>query len=201
MRWKTEKEKLDFYINEEHISYEELGRMYNCTGTAVKRAAERLGIQIPKRRSINPKETFQRGTAKKGICRQCGEEFVLYKSSNGFFCSPKCFREYKHKENYKLILEGDEKIMRGNYAPTAFKPDIIEEQNNKCAICGCPPEHNGKPLVFVLDHIDGDASNNKRDNLRCICPNCDSQLDTYKSKNKKSSRNYFRYGGYKRKKE
>lgn len=41
--------------------------------------------------------------------------------------------------------------------------------------------------------IDGNASNNRRDNLRCICPNCDSQLDTYKSKNKNGARYYYRY--------
>ena len=45
----------------------------------------------------------------------------------------------------------------------------------------------------VVDHIDGNAANNKRDNLRCICPNCDSQLDTYKSKNKNGARSYYRY--------
>lgn len=26
--------------------------------------------------------------------------------------------------------------------------------------------------------------------MRLICPNCDSQLDTYKSKNKNSARNF-----------
>jgi transcription initiation factor IIE alpha subunit len=49
-------------------------------------------------------------------------------------------------------------------------------------------EWQGKPLVFVLDHINGDASYSARENLRLICPNCDSQLDTFKSKNKNSAR-------------
>ncbi len=48
-------------------------------------------------------------------------------------------------------------------------------------------------MVFILYHIDGHASNNTRENLRLICPNCDSQLDTYKSKNKNEDRYYYRY--------
>jgi hypothetical protein len=67
------------------------------------------------------------------------------------------------------------------------------QQNNKCDICKCEPIWNNKPLVFVIDHIDGDASNNKRKNIRLICPNCDSQTDTFKSKNKNSKRrNYWK---------
>ena len=67
----------------------------------------------------------------------------------------------------------------------------MREQGNVCSICGLSPLWNGKELVFILDHIDGHASNNKRDNLRC--PNCDSQLDTYKSKNKCGELSYYRY--------
>ena len=78
--------------------------------------------------------------------------------------------------------------MKSNFRIDYFKKDILKEQSNKCDICKIEDNWNNKKLVFVLDHIDGDASNNKRDNLRCVCPNCDSQLDTFKSKNKNSAR-------------
>lgn len=69
---------------------------------------------------------------------------------------------------------------------------ISDSQLHKCAICGIPEIWNNKPLHFILDHIDGNASNNHRNNLRLICPNCDSQLPTYKSKNKQSARAFRR---------
>jgi 5-methylcytosine-specific restriction endonuclease McrA len=65
---------------------------------------------------------------------------------------------------------------------------MLIEQEHKCAICNLEDEWNGNKLIFVLDHIDGNASNNIRENLRLVCPNCDSQLDTFKRKNKNSAR-------------
>jgi len=50
-------------------------------------------------------------------------------------------------------------------------------------MCGGADEWQGRPLVLVLDHVDGDADNNHRINLRMVCPNCDSQLPTYKNRN------------------
>lgn len=193
MKWKNEKNELERLINTEHVSYEEIGKKYGVSGQAAKKAAERLGIVIPKRRIINPSEHFNKGTAKTAICKKCGKEFIKYKSHNGNFCSPECSQEYRHEEAYRDFLENNEKYCRANYTPKAFKKDILEEQGGICPICKGKPEHNGKPLVFILDHIDGNAANNKRENLRCICPNCDSQLDTYKSKNKNGARSYYRY--------
>lgn len=124
------------------------------------------------------------------LCGYCGKPL---ERKNAKFCSSKCSEAKKHELSYKDFLENNDKYCRGNYTPKHFKSEFLKEQNNVCAICGGPTEHNGKPLVFILDHIDGDASNNKRENLRMICPNCDSQLETYKSKNKNSTRrNYWK---------
>lgn len=196
-KWELEKENLEELINQ-GVSYEEIGRRYGCSGSNIKKVALRIGIELKQRRAINECETFGKGIIKvpTAICLNCGKEFLKYSDSSGKYCCLKCQREHTHKQKYQLILEGDETIMRANYTPAPFRDDIIKEQEGVCAICGMKPEWNGKPLVFIVDHIDGNAANNKRDNLRCICPNCDSQLDTYKSKNKNGARSYYRYHKY-----
>lgn len=192
------KEDLEKLILLELKSYEEIGKLYNVSGAAIKKAALRLGIELPRKRRINPKETFGKGVIRNeiGVCINCGKDFVKYKNKSNKYCSAKCQHEYQHKETYTKLIEGDSSLMRANYTPKTFKEDIINEQGGICAICGMLQEWQGKPLVFILDHIDGNAANNKRDNLRCICPNCDSQLDTYKSKNKNGARSYYRYHKY-----
>lgn len=191
-KWLKEKEYLEQSILLDHKSYEELGREYGCTGSNIKKVAKRLGIELPQKRTINECETFNR-KCKNYICLNCGTTFEHKSGYSNKYCSSDCEKEHKHKLAYQKLVDGDPSIMRANYNPKTFKDDILKEQGNVCAICGIQPEWNGKKLVFILDHIDGHASNNKRDNLRCVCPNCDSQLDTYKSKNKCGERSYYRY--------
>lgn len=192
-KWESEKENLQKFIQKDKLSYEEIGRMYGCSGANIKKVAIRLGIELEQRRVVREIETFNKRPKKMAICLNCGKEFHQYSGSTGKYCTIQCQAQYNHKLKYQKIIDGDESIMRANYSPSLFRDDIIEEQNGVCAICGMKPEWNNKPLIFIVDHIDGNAANNKRDNLRCICPNCDSQLDTYKSKNKNGARSYYRY--------
>jgi hypothetical protein len=54
----------------------------------------------------------------------------------------------------------------------------------KCSECGTPPEWQGKPLVLILDHRNGDRADHRLENLRLLCPNCNSQQPTFAGKNK-----------------
>lgn len=58
----------------------------------------------------------------------------------------------------------------------------------KCSICGQKPFWNGKELTLTLDHINGINTDDRLENLRWVCPNCDRQLDTFCSKNNRKER-------------
>jgi len=126
------------------------------------------------------------------ICINCGKVFYPQKNTTGKYCSNKCQQEYQSHQKYLNYLADPSKYMKGCNMKW-IKKHILQEQGYKCAICNMPNSWNGKVLIFILDHIDGHAHNNNRSNLRLICPNCDSQLDTYKSKNKKSDRIYYHF--------
>lgn len=53
----------------------------------------------------------------------------------------------------------------------------------KCSICGQVPFWNGKELTLILDHINGKNHDDRLENLRWVCPNCNQQLDTTGAKN------------------
>lgn len=59
---------------------------------------------------------------------------------------------------------------------------------NKCAICGNDAIWQNKPLTLRLDHINGIHNDNRIENLRWVCPNCDSQQSTYCGFNQKDKK-------------
>lgn len=126
-------------------------------------------------------------------CTVCGKTIhtcytTVYNKSG--MCR-KCLTEANRKKKIEHWLKtGDTGYAVSSTIRNAIRDYLYREQGNKCAICGMANMWNGKELKFVLDHIDGDAANGERDNLRLICPNCDSQLPTYKSRNKHSARKH-----------
>jgi hypothetical protein len=94
----------------------------------------------------------------------------------------------KGKNKKSVVKVPTDKILNGDYPQFQtykLKNRLIKEGllKNECSICGIS-EWNGKLLNCELDHIDGNRTNHRIENLRILCPNCHSQTDTYRSKNR-----------------
>lgn len=56
-----------------------------------------------------------------------------------------------------------------------------------CAACGIGDLWQGRPLALEIDHINGDRLDNRRENLRYLCPSCHSQTPTYSGRTTRSA--------------
>ncbi|MFF0474124.1 HNH endonuclease signature motif containing protein [Streptomyces sp. NPDC004284] len=89
---------------------------------------------------------------------------------------------------------------RGKPSPTARRPEDVLVRHGQgyrttttrlrralvevgapeqCARCGVGPEWLGKPMTLEIDHANGDWRDNRRDNLRLLCPNCHATTATW----------------------
>ena len=125
-----------------------------------------------------------------GNCKRCNKK--IHSQNVTGYCR-NCLQFTRDEAKIRKWKEtGDTSCQVQTTLRNCIREYILDSQARQCAICSIPDVWEGKELKFVLDHIDGNAANNWENNLRLVCPNCDSQLDTYKSKNKNSARDYRR---------
>ena len=115
-------------------------------------------------------------------CLVCGT-----KTKNKKFCCHQCSATYKRSLTH-------EEIRKGNYKNTmsgckALKSFLVAERGKRCDGCGLE-EWRGQPIPLCVHHVDGDASNNRSENLQLLCLNCHGQTPNFGRKNKHSTRTY-----------
>lgn len=110
------------------------------------------------------------------------------------YCSNKCQRDNDYRKYIKRWKEGS---IDGNIGIVArgFSPYIrrylFEKYSSKCSICGWDKRHSlTNRIPLEVDHIDGNAENNKEDNLRLVCPNCHSLTASFRNLNKGKGRSW-----------
>ena len=78
----------------------------------------------------------------------------------------------------------DQSTLRRWYKQGEYTPYI-------CSICGQEPIWQNKELTLILDHINGNNKDDRLENLRWVCPNCNQQLPTTGSRNIKHKKISF----------
>jgi Zn finger protein HypA/HybF involved in hydrogenase expression len=78
-------------------------------------------------------------------------------------------------------------VENSTYSRGALKKRLLKNGmlENKCDICDQEPIHNSTKLVMILDHINGVRNDHREENLRLLCPNCNSQQPTFAGRSNK----------------
>lgn len=83
-----------------------------------------------------------------------------------------------------VLVEGS------SYSRSVLKRRLYEAglKHPVCELCGQGEMWHGRRMSLVLDHVNGSATDNRIDNLRIVCPNCNATLDTHCGRNKPRGR-------------
>lgn len=161
-------------LREEGLTWDQIGNKYNTSKEAIRSAYRRFEDKLKDKEILTN-------------CLNCGKGLP---NSNHKFCTQKCQHEYEYKNFIIRWKEGKDNGTKGDYGISRYiRRYMLEKSSYKCSKCGwgeVNPYTNKIPLE--IDHIDGDYTNNKEENLQVLCPNCHSLTPTYKGANKGQGR-------------
>lgn len=88
----------------------------------------------------------------------------------------------KTKIPLEEILVENSTYSRKNLKKRLYDENILERV---CCLCGQGEDWNGMKISLILDHINGVHNDNRIENLRIVCPNCNAGLETFAGRNNK----------------
>lgn len=97
-------------------------------------------------------------------------------------CIKNLKRERRSPEDILKLKPDGSNRTHGHYLKRALLEIGVEY---KCSECGLGPIWNGKEINLEVDHINNNVIDDRKENLRFICPNCHSQTIGYKIKGMK----------------
>lgn len=121
-------------------------------------------------------------------CKNCESDIP----TRNVYCNNICQQEYQNKSLIERWLNGENFFGNGGglLIPKWIRDYLLIESGNKCSECGwCEVNKFTNKVPLEIDHIDGDAKNNLKNNLKVVCPNCHSLTETFRNTGaRKSSR-------------
>ena len=137
------------------------------------------------------KSNWKKRRTENTLCLFCGKLLTGQRQS-GVFCGPKCWAELDYQQyiqKWKAGVVDGSKCPAGDILSNHIRRYIFEKYNSACVKCGWHEvnQYTGK-VPCQVNHIDGNSSNHKEENLELLCPSCHSLTPSYGGRNRGNGR-------------
>lgn len=115
-------------------------------------------------------------------CSVCNTEL---KRATSTYCSQSCQITQQYENYIAKYLAGTISGTRNDGDLSHYvRKYLLKTSGNCCSECGWNKVNpvTGK-IPVEIDHINGDSTNNRPENLRVLCPNCHSLTPTFRALN------------------
>jgi hypothetical protein len=138
------------------------------------------------RRAIAGSRSWAEALRRLGCCHTGGNPKTLKKRAREWGISTAHFdpaaapREALRRNSQPKPLS-EVLTTNSTYSRSSLKRRLYAEglKERRCEKCGQDETWNGANMSLILDHVNGDRTDNRIENLRIVCPNCAATLDTH----------------------
>ena len=166
------------------LSYKQIVKELGCSIGTVSYHCGSGQKEKTKNRNIRFKEGKTSPVIKKiKNCKCC--KSVLTNSAS-LYCSISCHKKYQYDDYINDWKSGkNDGTKSGGFLVSGYvRRYLFEKHQKKCSRCGWDTENPFiDKVILEVEHLDGNSSNNRENNLDLICPNCHSLTATYKALN------------------
>lgn len=133
------------------------------------------------------KNTIARDQNRSTICPSCGE----HKTKMALTCNL-CTKDFYATSKIKQWLSGEWSGGTERQLSATVRKYLLEKADYKCSVCGFNESHpDDGNSVLEINHIDGNGSNHRPENLEVLCPNHHALTSSYRGRNKGSGRKVY----------
>lgn len=165
-----------FGLQEEYKKHSKYGTVLKQTYTK-----ERLEEYVKTSNSLT--EVIE----KYGIVPRGGNFKTIKYYINLYNISVDHFNPLKKRQGLKKITKINDLLKINTKIKSSGLKDRLYKYGLKqrlCELCGQGEDWKGNKMSLILDHINGVHTDNRIENLRIVCPNCNATLPTHCGKNK-----------------
>lgn len=137
-------------------------------------------------KNISNKHNLTTDSTRSKICSECGEK----KSKLALTCK-KCTKEFYTNVRIRKWLSG-EWSGGEHHLSNSIRIYLLEQADYKCKVCGFNEPHpDDGNTILEINHIDGNGSNHKPENLEVLCPNHHAMTSSYRGRNSGNGRKFY----------